>query len=95
MKVKNQDWIEFKKTIISFIRVFEKESTKFEYPIYDDEDFTILVEECEVFPVFSKKEDFLKIEYDFTLCQNIIRTLSFSKYKDAGRIEITLKDKSI
>ena len=95
MKVKNQDWIEFKKTIISFIRVFEKESTKFEYPIYDDEDFTILVEECEVFPVFSKKEDFLKIEYDFTLCQTIIRTLSFSKYKDAGRIEITLKDKSI
>jgi hypothetical protein len=45
--------------------------------------------------VFSKKEDFLKIEYDFTLCQTIIRTLSFSKYKDAARIEITLKDKSI
>jgi hypothetical protein len=95
MKVKNQDWIEFKKTIISFIRVFENESTKFEYPICQDEDFTILVEECEVFPVFTKKEDFLKIEYDFTLCKTIIRTLSFSKYKDAARIEITLKDKSI
>ena len=95
MKVKNQDWIEFKKTIIAFIKVFEKETTKFEYPIYEDEDFTILVEECEVFPVFTKKEDFLKIEYDFTLCQTIIRTLSFSKYKDAARIEITLKDKSI
>jgi hypothetical protein len=95
MKVKNQDWIEFKKTIISFIKIFEKETIKFEYPIYEDEDFTILVEECEVFPVFIKKEDFLKIEYDFTLCKTIIRTLSFSKYKAAARIEITLKDKSI
>ena len=95
MKIKSPQWIEFKKTIIICIKSFERESTKFEFPIYDDEDFTILVEECEVFPVFSKKEDFLKIEYDFTLCQTIIRTLSFSKYKDAARIEITLKDKSI
>lgn len=95
MKVKNQDWIQFKKTIIAFMKVFEKETTKFEYPIYEDEDFTILVEECEVFPVFTKKEDFLKIEYDFTFCETSIRTLSFSKYKDAARIEITLKDKII
>jgi len=95
MKVKNLHWIEFKKTIISCIKVFEKESLKFEFPIYDEEDFTILVEDCEVSPVFTKKEDFLKIEYDFTLCKTIIRTLSFSKYKDAARIEITLKDKSI
>jgi len=86
MKVKNQDWIEFKKTIIAFMKVFEKETTKFEYPIYEDED---------LFPVFTKKEDFLKIEYDFTFCETSIRTLSFSKYKDAARIEITLKDKSI
>lgn len=95
MKVKNQDWIEFKKTIIAFIRVFEKESTKFEFPFCEDEDFTMLVEECEVFPVFTKKEDFLKVEYDFTLCDTQIRTLSFSKYLDAARIELTLKDKSI
>jgi hypothetical protein len=93
MKVKNQDWIEFKKTIISFIKIFEKDSTKFEYPIYEDEDFTMLVEECEVFPVFTKKEDFLKVEYDFSFCDTVIRTLSFSKYLDAVRIEITLKEK--
>ena len=93
MKVKNQDWIDFKKTIITFIRVFEKESTQFEYPIYEDEDFTMLVEECEVFPVFTKKEDYLKIEYDFTLCNTKIRTLSFSKYLDAVRLELTLKEK--
>ena len=75
--------------------IFEKESIKFEFPIYDEEDFTILVEDCEVSPVFTKKEDFLKVEYDFTFCNTIIRTLSFSKYKDASRIEVTLKDKSI
>ena len=60
-----------------------------------EEDFTILVEDCEVFPVFTKKDDYLKVEYDFTFCNTLIRTLSFSKYKDAVRIEITLKDKSI
>jgi hypothetical protein len=95
MKVKSQDWIEFKKTILSFIKVFEKESTRFEYPIDEDEDFTMLVEECEVFPVFVKKEGYLKVEYDFTLCNTQIRTLSFSKYLDAVRIEITLKEKII
>lgn len=94
MKVKNQDWIEFKKTIIAFIRIFEKESSKFEFPFYEDEDFTMLVEECEVYPVFTKKEDYLKVEYDFTLCDTQIRTLSFSKYLDAARIELTLKDKT-
>jgi hypothetical protein len=95
MKVKSQDWIEFKKTIIAFIRIFEEDSTRFEYPIYEDEDFTMLVEECEVFPVFNKKEDYLKVEYDFTLCKTQIRTLSFSKYLDAVRIEITIKEKNI
>ena len=39
------------------------------------------------------KEDFLKVEYDFSFCDTVIRTLSFSKYLDAVRIEITLKEK--
>ena len=95
MKIKNPQWIEFKKTIISCIKAFERESTKFEFPIYDEEDFTMLVEDCEVFPVFTKKDDYLKVEYDFSFCETLIRTLSFSKYKDAARIEVTLKDKSI
>jgi hypothetical protein len=93
MKVKSPYWIDFKKTIISFIKVFEKETTKFEFPIYEEEDFTMLVEDCEVFPVFTKKEDFLKVEYDFSFCDTVIRTLSFSKYLDAVRIEMTLKEK--
>lgn len=95
MKVKSIQWIEFKKTIISFMKVFEHESLKFEYPVYDEDDFTMLVEDCEVFPVFTKKDDYLKVEYDFTLCETTIRTLSFSKYLEAVRIELTLKDKSI
>jgi hypothetical protein len=95
MKVKSQQWIEFKKAIISFMKVFERESLRFEYPVYDEDDFTMLVEDCEVFPVFTKKDDYLKVEYDFTLCDTTIRTLSFSKYLDAVRIELTLKDKSI
>ena len=95
MKIKSPQWIEFKKTIIICIKSFERESTKFEFPIYDEEDFTMLVEDCEVFPVFTKKDGYLKVEYDFTFCETLIRTLSFSKYKDASRIEVTLKDKSI
>ena len=51
----------------------------------------MLVEDCEVHPVFVRKEDFLKVEYDFTFCDTQIRTLSFSKYKDSSRVEITLK----
>ena len=56
MKIKSPQWIEFKKTIIICIKSFERESTKFEFPIYDEEDFTMLVEDCEVFPVFTKKD---------------------------------------
>lgn len=92
MKIKNQEWINFKKTIISFIQVFEKESVRFDYPIEDEEDFRMLVDDCIVNPVFTKKEDFLKVEYDFTFCETKIRTLSFSKYRNSARVEITLKE---
>lgn len=93
MKVKNQEWILFKKAIIDYISVFEGENQKFQYPFEEDEDFTMLVEDCEVHPVFTKKEGFLKVEYDFTFCDTSIRTLSFSKYLDSARVEITLKEK--
>jgi hypothetical protein len=93
MRIKNQEWINFKKTIISFVKTFEEESIHFDYPIEDEEDFKMLVEDCIVNPIFTKKEDFLKVEYDFTFCVTKIRTLSFSKYKDSARFEITLKDR--
>jgi|APCry1669189034_1035192.scaffolds.fasta_scaffold00031_34 hypothetical protein len=92
MKIKNQEWKNFKKTIISFIKVFEEESIRFDYPLEDEEDFRMLVEDCVVNPVFTKRDDFLKVEYDFTFCQTKIRTLSFSKYRESARVEITLKE---
>ena len=92
MKIKNQEWKNFKKTIISFIKVFEEESIRFDYPLEDEEDFRMLVEDCVVNPVFTKRDDFLKVEYDFTFCETKIRTLSFSKYRESARVEITLKE---
>jgi hypothetical protein len=94
MKIKNQEWINFKQAIISYLKTFEQESVLFDYPIDDEEDFRMLVEDCIVNPIFTKKVDFLKVEYDFTFCQTKIRTLSFSKYKDSARVEITLKEKN-
>ena len=92
MKIKNKEWKIFKKTIISFIKVFEEESMRFDYPLDDEEDFRMLVEDCIVNPVFTKRDDFLKVEYDFTFCDTKIRTLSFSKYRESARVEITLKE---
>ena len=52
----------------------------------------MLVDDCIVNPVFTKKDDFLKVEYDFTFCETKIRTLSFSKYRNSARVEISLKE---
>ena len=94
MKIKNQEWINFKKAIISYLKTFEEESIRFDYPMEDEEDFKMLVEDCIVNPIFTKKLDFLKVEYDFSLCETKVRTLSFSKYKDSARIELTLKERN-
>ena len=91
MKVKSQEWIQFKKNIIEYIKIFEGESGNFEFPIDDEEDFALLIEDCEVHPIFTKKEDFLKIEYDLTFCNTRIRLLSCSKFKESVRIEMSLK----
>ena len=57
------------------------------------ENFEIFVDDCEVHPVFIRKDEFLKVEYDLTLCNTKIRTLSFSMFRDAARVEMTMKDK--
>lgn len=93
MIVKSQDWADFKKAIINFALTLEKEGEKLVYDDENDFDFSLWVEDCRVYPVFTKKPDFLKVEYDFTNCDIEIRTLSFSKFKDAGRMEMTLKRK--
>jgi hypothetical protein len=76
---------------MSLLELLGNETDKFELP-EETENFEIYVDECEVMPIFSKKQDYLKIEYDFTLCETKLRTLSFSMYKGAARIEMTLKD---
>jgi hypothetical protein len=91
MKVKSQEFIDLKLKIIQTIKLFDQESNKFEFPIDDETDFLIFVEECKVIPVFVKKDNYLKVEYDFTLCNTKIRRLAFSKLFDSIRIEISLK----
>jgi hypothetical protein len=92
MKIKNREWIEFKTKLISMLEILGEESDKFDIP-EEVENFEIYVDDCEVHPVFVRKDEFLKVEYDLTLCNTKIRTLSFSMFRDAARVEMTMKDK--
>ena len=91
MKIKNREWIEFKTKLISMLEILGEESDKFDIP-EEVENFEIFVDDCEVHPVFIRKDEFLKVEYDFTFCETKIRTLSFSKYRNSARVEISLKE---
>jgi len=91
MRIKNPEWLRFKQQFLDILEVLSEESEKFDLP-EDADNFELFVNECEVHPVFTRKEDFLKVEYDFTLCDTKIRTLSCSMFRDAARIEVTLKD---
>lgn len=95
MIIKSDEWALFKSAILEFIKVFQAESDKLVFSIDNDYDFTLHVNERKVFPVFIKKEDYQRVEYDFTNCEIEIRTLSFSKYKDAARVEMTVKKKKV
>lgn len=92
MRIKNKEWVEFKTKLLSMLEVLDEESDKFDIP-EEMENFEIYVDDCEVHPVFTRKDEFLKIEYDLTLCNTKIRTLSFSMFRDAARVEMTMKDK--
>lgn len=94
MIIKSEEWAQFKKAILQFAQVFEEESNKIDFSIENDYDFVIYVNECKVYPVFTKKDNYKKVEYDFSNCAIDIRTLAFSIFMDAGRIEITLKKKN-
>lgn len=90
VKIKNTEWNNFKKKFLEMLEILGDETDKYDFPL-DPENFEIFVDKCEVHPSFTKKPEYLKVEYDFTLCNTKIRTLSFSIYKDAARIEMTLK----
>jgi hypothetical protein len=93
MIIKNEEWAQFKKAILDFIDVFEEESNKLIFDPENDYDFSLWVDECRVYPVFTKKPELLKVEYDFTNCEIEIRTLAFSRFRDTARVEMTLKKK--
>ena len=91
MRIKSVEWINFKSQFLNMLSILGEESERFDIPEESDE-FIIHVDGCQVNPIFQKKIDLLKVEYDMTLCNTAIRTISFSIYKDAGRIEMTLKN---
>lgn len=92
MKVKSLEWIGFKRGLIEILATVEGESGKFDFPLEDEQDFSINVDGCIVLPIFVKKNELQKVEYDFSLCETKIRTLSFSVYLGALRVELTLKN---
>lgn len=94
VRIKNKEWINFKDQFLTMLTVLGDETERFEFPEETD-NFEIIVNECEVHPSFYKKNDLFKVEYDFTLCDTKIRTLSFSMFKDSARIEMTLKSEEI
>lgn len=91
MKIKNKEWVDFKLQLLSLLEVFGEESEKFDIPD-DPENFELFIDECVVHPTFIKKHEELRVQYDLSLCNTKIRTISFGIYKDAGRVEITLKN---
>ena len=94
MIVKSKDWIEFKQLFYDNCLIFSKFYKEDLFLPNDAEDFYIYMPKLKlkVFPIFSRREDFFKVEYDFTDIKEInIKKLSFSKFKESNRIEFILK----
>jgi len=94
MIVKSQEWIDFKQLLYSnCLNVFNNYKEDIFLP-NDADDFYIYLPKLKlkVFPVFNRREDFFKVEYDFSDIEQIkIKKLSFSKFKESNRIEFILK----
>jgi hypothetical protein len=73
------------------LTILGDEWEKFDIPNECD-NFIISIDGCDVYPIFHRRNDTLRVEYDMMLCDTQIRSISFSIYLDAHRIEITLKD---
>jgi hypothetical protein len=91
MKVKSQDWIEFKERLLALLVIVETDITLFDFPLEDKCDFTILVDGASIIPVFIKKDNAQLVEYDFSNCKTQVRKVVFSKLFDTYRVEISLK----
>jgi hypothetical protein len=90
MRVKSEIWQLFKSELLTLAEVLDDEWNAFEIPIEND-NFKIKVGDCEVFPVFTNRDGLMKVDYDLSLCETRLRTLSISTYKDETRMGITLK----
>lgn len=91
VRIKNEEWIGMKRKVINALQVFFREYEKIDLPIEDD-DFELIVKDCKVHPTFVKKGDYMKIEYDFTLCDIDVRIMSVYLFNDVVRLEFTLKN---
>lgn len=93
MKIENKEWLDFKAKVVSVLTTLESESEKICLPIgeLDEDNFTIRVDDCDVYPTFIKKQAVMKVEYDFSLCKTNIRLLILSMLGDSLRIEVRLK----
>ena len=92
-KIKTKEWLDFKTKVIEMLDTLVIESDKIIIP-ESPEEFDIHVDNCVIHPVFVKKPEFLKVEYDMSLCDIEIRTLSFYLYPNLVRIDFTLKNTS-
>ena len=90
MRIKSQEWIDFKKKVTEVLQAFQDDMDTFLIPEEHD-NFQVIVNGIMVNPIFSRKAESMQVEYDFTLCPTSIRTLSISKYKDCLRIQLTTK----
>lgn len=90
MKIKNKIWQDFKSEIINLADFIGDEWDSFDIPLEND-NFKIFIGSCEVFPIFTNKDDLLKVEYDLSLCDTKLRTISISTYKGETRVGVTLK----
>lgn len=90
-KIKTKEWLEFKTKVLDMLDTLVIESDKIFIPESPDE-FDIHIDNCIVHPVFVKKPEFLKVEYDMTLCDIEIRTLSFYLYPNLVRFDFSLKN---
>jgi hypothetical protein len=94
MIVKSQEWIDFKQLLYSNCLNFFNNYKEEIFLPNDADDFYIYLPKLKlkVFPVFNRREDFFKVEYDFSEIEQIkIKKLSFSKFKESNRIEFILK----
>jgi hypothetical protein len=94
MIVKSKEWIEFKQLFYDNCLIFSNFYKEDLFLPNDAEDFYIYIPKfkVKVFPIFSRREDFFKVEYDFSdFAELKIKKLSFSKFKECNRIEFILK----